>query len=300
MPQEIELVVFENVSVMHQKALSLPFGKVSLRQLLMLSAGMLSAVIAYSIAGEIVYPAIVFGLFVALGMISTKVLPLDQMIKSVLVFLVKGTSLSKKPQYMIDYEKKRKLSAKTRLLGNVNDKDSQLNSETPAENQNVIEQSISYIENMLGKKSKATNEEEYDEAKIRYYDEQNIQDDNSQEEKRFSIDVKLEENKEDITTKLLISNMQDNYYDYPNDDAANPNILEKLFNIITSKKNVKSNQNELIPEVVTVILNGTKLSSYDYTINEKDDSILIPLSHDSEYSVVVTDENNKETTVVAD
>ena len=57
----------------------------------------------------------VFGLFVALGTVSTKVLTLDQMIKSMLVFLIRGTSLSRKPQYMIDDEKKRKMSAKTRL-----------------------------------------------------------------------------------------------------------------------------------------------------------------------------------------
>ncbi|MGI9567556.1 MAG: hypothetical protein ACR2LL_11170 [Nitrosopumilus sp.] len=156
-------MVFENVSVMHQKVLSLPFGKVSLRQLLILSAGMLGAVITYSITGGILYPVIVFGMFVALGMVTTKVLTRDQMIKSILVFLIKGTSLSKKPQYMMDDEKKKKMSAKTRLIGLVNDKAGQLNSKTLTENKNVIEQPISYIENMLGKKPKVTSEDEEEE-----------------------------------------------------------------------------------------------------------------------------------------
>jgi len=282
MTQEIELVVFENVSVIHQKALSLPFGKVSLRQLLMLSAGMIGAVIAYSVTGEILYPAIVFGMFVALGMVSTKVLTLDQMIKSIILFLIRGTSLSKKPQYMID-EKKR--TANTDNVGN----DKQSNKEIPAKNKNIIQQAISNIELLFGKKSTYEEDEQIEEG---------IDDDDNdlQEGKRFSVDVKLEEDEATVITQLQISNMQDNYYDYSN-DISNQNMLDKIINMIAGKKSINSNQNELIPEILTVYLNGTKIAATDYIVNEKDNSISIPLNYDSKYSVKVNDENNRETMI---
>ena len=293
MTQEIELVVFENVSVMHQKALSLPFGKVSLRQLLMLSAGMLGAVIAYSITGEIVYPVIVFAAFVALGMVSTKVLTLDQMIKSMISFLIRGTSLSRKPQYMID-EKKKNKSAKTRLLDESakNENDQQSNAEKPANNKNIIENTISQIELLFGKKTQDTKEEDFDDSEIKL---------DFTEDKRYSIDVSLEEKQEDddvitATTQLQISNMQDNFYEYRY-DTLNQSILDKIINMITNKKNISSNQNELIPEVVSVYLNGTKIAATDYVINEKDGSVSIPLNDDSKYSVIVRDEKNIETIV---
>ncbi|WP_316505584.1 hypothetical protein [Nitrosopumilus sp.] len=290
MTQEIELVVFENVSVMHQKALSLPFGKVSLRQLLMLSAGMLGAVITYSITGEIVYPAIVFAAFVALGMVSTKVLTLDQMIKSMISFLIRGTSLSRKPQYMID-EKKKNKSAKTRILDG-NENDQQLNAEKPANNKNIIENTISQIESLFGKKSQDTKEEDYDDSETKP---------NSTEDKRYSLDIILEEKQEDddmitSTTQLQISNVQDNFYDYAY-DTSNQSILDKIISMITNKKNISSNQNELIPEVVSIYLNGTKIAATDYVINEKDGSVSIPLNDDSKYSVIVRDEKNTETIV---
>jgi len=274
MAQEIELVVFENVSVMHQKALSLPFGKVSLRQLLMLSAGMISAVIAYSVTGEIWYPAIVFGIFVALGMVSTKVLTLDQMLKSTILFLIRGTSLSKKPQYMID-EKKRIVNP-----DNVAGNDKQSNKEIPAENKNVIQQTISKIELLFGKKSTYEEDEQTEEE---------IDDDDNdlQEEKRYSVDVTLQPD-----NILHISNFQDNYFDFPKQ-----NMLDEIFSLFTKKKN--NNQNKMIPKIITVYLNGTKLATTDYTINGKDNSVSIPLNDDSEYSVTVNDENNKETIIVS-
>ena len=291
MTQEIELVVFENVSVMHQKALSLPFGKVSLRQLLMLSAGMLGAVIAYSITGEVVYPAIVFAAFVALGMISTKVLTLDQMIKSMISFLIRGTSLSRKPQYMID-EKKKKKFVKTRLLDKSKNTRQQ-NIENPPNDKNIVENTISQIESFFGKKPQNIKEEVLDDSKIKS---------DSQEDKRYSLDVKLEERqKEDsditATTLLQISNMQDNFYDYEYDTISNQSLFDKIINMITNKKNIASNQNELIPELVSVYLNGTKIATDDYSINKKDGSVCIPLNDDSKYSVTVYDERNTETIV---
>ena len=283
MTQEIELVVFENVSVMHQKALSLPFGKVSLRQLLMLSAGMIGAVITYSVTGEILYPVIVFGIFVALGMVSTKVLTLDQMIKSMILFLTRGTSLSKKPQYMID-EKKKSVNPDN-VDGNI-----QLNKDTPAENKNIMQQVIYQIESLFDKQLAYEKNKQIEEKEETINDDNNIVND-FQEEKRYSVDVTLQPN-----NVLHISNFQDNnQYGFPKQ-----RILDKIFSLFTKKNN--NNQNEMIPQVITVYLNGTKIMPTDYTINSKDKSVSILLhsnNNNSKYSVMVNYENNKETFFVS-
>ena len=283
MTQEIELVVFENVSVMHQKALSLPFGKVSLRQLLMLSAGMIGAVITYSVTGEILYPVIVFGIFVALGMVSTKVLTLDQMIKSMILFLTRGTSLSKKPQYMID-EKKKSVNPDN-VDGNI-----QLNKDTPAENKNIMQQVIYQIESLFGKQLAYEKNKQIEEKEETINDDNNIVND-FQEEKRYSVDVTLQPN-----NVLHISNFQDNnQYGFPKQ-----RILDKIFSLFTKKNN--NNQNEMIPQIITVYLNGTKIIPTDYTINSKDKSVSILLhsnNNNSKYSVMVNYENNKETFFVS-
>ncbi|MDH3360988.1 MAG: hypothetical protein OEL56_02275 [Nitrosopumilus sp.] len=294
MTQEIELVVFENVSVMHQKALSLPFGKVSLRQLLMLSAGMIGAVIAYSVTGEILYPVIVFGIFVALGMVSTKVLTLDQIIKSMILFLIRGTSLSKKPQYMLD-EKKKSVNS-----DNV-DSSIQLNKETPTENKNIVWRIIYQIESLFGKQLTYKKNKQIEEKEETINDDDNNNNNNYdnnivndfQEEKRYSVDVTLQSN-----NVLHISNFQDNnHFDFPKQ-----NMLHKIFSLFTKKKN-NNNQNEMIPQIITVYLNGSKIIPTDYTINSKDKSVSIPLHNDnynnSKYSVMVIDERNKETLVVS-
>jgi len=268
---------------MHQKALSLPFGKVSLRQLLMLSAGMIGAVITYSVTGEILYPVIVFGIFVALGMVSTKVLTLDQMIKSMILFLTRGTSLSKKPQYMID-EKKKSVNPDN-VDGNI-----QLNKDTPAENKNIMQQVIYQIESLFGKQLAYEKNKQIEEKEETINDDNNIVND-FQEEKRYSVDVTLQPN-----NVLHISNFQDNnQYGFPKQ-----RILDKIFSLFTKKNN--NNQNEMIPQVITVYLNGTKIMPTDYTINSKDKSVSILLhsnNNNSKYSVMVNYENNKETFFVS-
>ena len=98
--RHVELVAFENDSILHQKALSLPVGKVSLRQLGILVVGILTVFSSYAITDNIIMPAILFVIFLGIGLPNTKIMTPDQMIKSVIIFLIRGTSLSKKPEYM--------------------------------------------------------------------------------------------------------------------------------------------------------------------------------------------------------
>ena len=91
-----ELVVFENFSVLNQKAMSLPIGKVSIRQVLLISAGFLFATIVYLLTTDLLYAGASFVPFVVIAMINTKIISLDQIIRNNLSFLIRGTSLSKK------------------------------------------------------------------------------------------------------------------------------------------------------------------------------------------------------------
>jgi len=91
-----ELVVFENFSVLNQKAMSLPIGKVSIRQVLLITAGFLFATIFYLLTTDLLYAGASFVPFVVIAMINTKIISLDQIIKNNISFLIRGTSLSKK------------------------------------------------------------------------------------------------------------------------------------------------------------------------------------------------------------
>lgn len=98
--RHVELVAFENDSILHQKALSLPIGKVSLRQLGVLVVGILNVFTVYAITDNFWIVAVLFAVFLGIEMSNTKIMTPDQMIKSVILFLNRGTSLSKKPEYM--------------------------------------------------------------------------------------------------------------------------------------------------------------------------------------------------------
>ena len=91
-----ELVVFENFSILNQKAMALPIGKVSIRQVLLITAGFFLATIVYLATTDLMYAGGSFVPFVVMAMINTKIVSLDQIIRNNLSFLIRGTSLSKK------------------------------------------------------------------------------------------------------------------------------------------------------------------------------------------------------------
>jgi len=91
-----ELIIFENFSILNQKAMALPIGKVSIRQVLLITAGFFLATIVYLATTDLIYAGGSFAPFVVMAMINTKIVSLDQIIRNNLSFLIRGTSLSKK------------------------------------------------------------------------------------------------------------------------------------------------------------------------------------------------------------
>jgi len=94
--EQNELVVFENFSILHQKAMSLPIGKVSIRQVLLITAGFFFGTLLYLATTDLIYAGISFAPFVVISMINTKIVSLDQIIQNNISFLIRGTSLSKR------------------------------------------------------------------------------------------------------------------------------------------------------------------------------------------------------------
>jgi len=93
--RHVELVIFENDSIMQEKALSLSIGKVSFRQLAVILSGILGAMIAYFVTKDFMIPGVVLAVFLGLGLVNTKIMSPDQLIRANLLFLIRGTSLSK-------------------------------------------------------------------------------------------------------------------------------------------------------------------------------------------------------------
>lgn len=141
MTRHVELVAFENDSILHQKALSLPIGKVSLRQLGVLVIGILSVFATYAITDNFWIAAVIFTIFLGIGMPNTKIMTPNQMIESVILFLIRGTSLSKKPQHMQTKPKQKEKK-----------NDSSVSKTETQTNNNVMSKIFSQIESLYKKK----------------------------------------------------------------------------------------------------------------------------------------------------
>jgi len=93
--RHVELTVFENHTILHEKAISLPVGgKVSFRQLGILTVGILAAFVAFFITKDFIVPGAVLATALGFGIPNTKIMTPDQTLRAMLVFLVHGTSLA--------------------------------------------------------------------------------------------------------------------------------------------------------------------------------------------------------------
>ena len=246
--RHVELVAFENDSILHQKALSLPIGKVSLRQLGVLVMGILSVFAIYAITDNFWVAAVIFAIFLGIGMPNTKIMTPDQMIKSIILFLIRGTSLSKKPEYLQtskskQKEKKNNLSIPT--------------TETQTNN-NVMSKILSQIESLYKKKKSKSIE-------------------NPSKNKNYSLKVEL--TPENMLNIIPIKTKQEK-----NDNSID-NLLDSL---TTSKKNSLpdlNNSDNFLQEHVSILLNDKKLKD-DQIVSLNNSMISILLDKSSKYDLV--------------
>lgn len=267
----IELVAFENDSILHQKALSLPIGKVSLRQLGVLVVGILSVFAAYAITDNFWVSAILFAVFLGIGMPNTKIMTPDQMIKNTIMFWIRGTSLSKKPEYMQKNNSKNKSKQKQQERNTRSDKNTHHTQRPETQtNDNIMSKIMSQLESLYKKKSAEDSsipKQESDHATII--------------DKNYSIKVELTPENMLNITPLNKKKKQNN------------NSIDKLLNsLITSKRDSpRQTQSNFLQEHVAVLINDKKLESDRIILSSKDNSMSALLDKYSNYNIsTMTDE----------
>ncbi|WP_316506264.1 hypothetical protein [Nitrosopumilus sp.] len=252
--RHVELVAFENDSILHQKALSLPTGKVSLRQLGVLVVGILSVFAAYAITDNFWVAAIIFAVFLGIGMPNTKIITPDQMIKSVILFLIRGTSLSKKSEYL---QKNSKQDHKKK------EDDKKIRSVETQTNNNVMSKILSQIESLYKKKSLESKSSE------------NL----SNENKNYSIKIQL--TPENMLNIVPMKTKQDK------------NSIDNLFNsLTTSKKNLSdlNNFDNFLQGHVSIMLDEKKIKNDQIISNKNSISVLLDKSKKYEIIEIIDDD----------
>ena len=251
--EQNELVVFENFSVLNQKAMSLPIGKVSIRQVLLITAGFLFATIFYLATTDLLYAGASFVPFVVIAMINTKIISLDQIIRNNISFLIRGTSLSKK---YLNHKKSKERDSKT-----ISKKDNDNAKKTIKESKSLfsIDGISSLIDTIMLKKpknkeNKTPKEQENNSAK--------------ENKTKGNHSVMISVSKDDNI--ITISNLK---------TAKQKGKNNSLF----AKK-----KKEKISDYLECSLDQTKLEESDYII--KKGIITIPLHKSKRYSVTVNDE----------
>ena len=231
------MVAFENDSILHQKALSLPIGKVSLRQLGVLVVGILSVFATYAITDNFWIAAIIFAVFLGIGMPNTKIMTPDQMIKSIILFLIRGTSLSKKPEYMQTTKSEQKEK----------NYDSSVSKTETQTNNNIMSKIISQIESLY--KKKESNENKNYSIKVQLTPENMLN----------IIPIKTKQQNNNSIDKLLgsLTTPKKNLLDLNNSD----NFLQEHVSILLDNQKLKEDQIISKNNSISILLNES--SKYD-------------------------------------
>ena len=283
--RNIDLVTFENDSVLNQKSISLPIGKVSIRQTAILFSGILVTFLVFMTSDNLIMSGFVFAVFLGLGLIGSRVMTADQMIKSHLMLLIRGTSLDVKPQYM---EKKKKKKQQQQQTSNDSKPNSKQETESQKNNNELVNKILSYIQSLLLFKKKDIQQKEQHENNIlQEKDTQKIS-----EDKRFSAKVELTD--QNILNVSLYKKIKQNQTDNDHDDDRNP--VEKMLRTLSKKQTIVKPSKENLAEHVTITLDKKELEQSQYTIKSNDNiSLVLENNPDVMYQITATtddDDNN--------
>ena len=284
--RNIDLVTFENDSVLNQKSISLPIGKVSIRQTAILFSGTLVTFLVFMTTDNLIISGLIFAVFLGLGLIGSRVMAADQMIKSHLVLLVRGTSLYVKHEYM---EKKKKKEQQQRTDNNAIQSSKQ-EEESQKNNNGLVNKAFSEIQSLLFKKKDTQKKEQYENDSQHEKDAQK-----SSEDKKFSSEIELTD--QNILNVSLYKKTKQNQN--KNDDGSNP--VEKILRNLSKKQTSAESPKEDITKHVIITLDGKELKKSRYAI--KSDNTISLVLEDSPavvYQVTVTadDDYNKHTVTV--
>ncbi len=282
--RNIDLVTFENDSVLNQKSISLPIGKVSIRQTAILFSGILVTFLVFMTTDNVIVAGLIFAVFLGLGLIGSRVMAADQMIKNHLMLLIRGTSLDVKHEYI--EKKKKKQSQQTDnnvILNSKQEKELQKN------NNGLVNQALSEIESLLFKKKDIQQKEQYESDELQEKDTQK-----SSEDKRFSSTIELTD-QNILNVSLYKKTKRNQNYD----DSNNP--VEKMLMSLSKKQTLTELSKEKITEHVIITLDGKELEQTQYAIKSNNViSLVLENNHGVAYQISATadDDDNEHTVTV--
>ena len=273
--RNIDLVTFENDSVVNQKSISLPIGKVSIRQTAILFSGMLMTFLVFMTSDNLIMSGFVFAVFLGLGLIGSRVMAADQMIKSHLMLLIRGTSLDVKPEYMEKKKKKQQQQNNNNVIPN-----SKQEIESQKNNNKLVNKVLSDIQSLLFKKKDTCQKEQYENDRLQENGTQKIS-----EDKRFSAKVELTD--QNILNVSLYKKVKQNKTDNDHDNGSNP--VKKMLNNLSKKHTFTESPKENLTEHIIITLDGKKLEQSQYAIKSDDIiSLVLEKSPDVIYQVTAT------------
>ena len=283
--RNIDLVTFENDSVLNQKSISLPIGKVSIRQTTILFSGILVTFLVFMTTDNVIMAGLIFAVFLGLGLIGSRVMAADQMIKSHLIFLVRGTSLDVKHEYM----KKKKKKQPEPHAENSHIQNSKQKEEIQKNNNGLVNKTISEIQSLLLFKKKDTNQNKQNRNGKQQKEDNTPK---QSEDKRFSGKIELTD-QNILNVSLYKKTKRNQKY---GDNSNNP--LEKMLRNLSKKQiPVELHKEKNITEHVVITLDGKKLEQYQYAIKSNDYiSLVLANNLDAIYQVTATadDDDDKQ------
>jgi len=269
--RNIDLVTFENDSVLNQKSISLPIGKVSIRQTAILFSGILMTFLVFMATDNLIMSGFVFAVFLGLGLIGSRVMTADQMIKSHLILLIRGTSLVVKLEYL---EKKKKKQQQKQINNNATPNSKQ-EIESQKNNNELVNKVLSNIQSLLlllFKKKDIQQKRQHENDMLQENDVQKIS-----EDKGFL--AKVEFTDQNILNVSLYKKVKQNQTDNDHDDDGNP--VEKMPRNLSKKQTAVKPPKENLTEHVTIALDGKKLEQSRYAI-KSDDMLSLVLENRSD------------------
>jgi len=271
--RNIDLVTFENDSVVNQKSISLPIGKVSIRQTAILFSGILMTFLVFMTSDNLIMSGFVFAVFLGLGLIGSRVMTADQMIKSHLMLLIRGTSLDVKPEYL---EKKKEKQQQQQNNNNAIPNSKQ-EIESQKNNNELVNKVLSDIQSLLFKKKDTRQKEQHENNRLQENGTQKIS-----EDKRFSGKIELTD--QNILNVSLYKKVKQNQND---DDGSNP--VKKMLNNLLKKQTFTESPKKNLTEHVIITLDGKNLEQSQYAIKSDDIiSLVLEKSPDVIYQVTAT------------
>ena len=276
--RNIDLATFENDSVLNQKSISLPIGKVSIRQTAILFSGILVTFLVFMTTDNVIVAGLIFAVFLGLGLIGSRVMAADQMIKSHLMLLVRGTSLDVKHEYMEKEKEKQQQHADNNDIRNSKQGESQKN------NNGLVNKALSEIQSLLFKKKDTQQKEQDENDRPQEKDAQKYS-----EDKRFSSTIELTD--QNILNISLYRKTKQNHND--NDDGSSP--VEKMLRSLSKKQTFTEPSKENLTGHVIITVDGKKLEQTQYAIKSNDIiSLVLENNHDVVYQINATADDDNE------